>query len=208
MIGERRTPLSSSAHFSCLGAVEYFIKLDCNQEIDMSRLFLYYNARLRNPQYQYYMEDKGCYIGDAMNSLQIQGVCKEADWPFQHYLINYQPRSDCYSKVYRSSDIQTVRLPNDLNAMKSSLVEGYPIAVGLLLFRSFYSAEWNGGWVSIPNQSEGQLEQHGAFVVDFPFASEKRHRECVRFLDTRCSLWATTTGIEFLSRETLGVNTG
>ena len=130
----------------------------------MSRLFLYYNARARNPMYSQWMYDMGCYITDAIASLQADGTCNEKNWPFEIMNINSRPPAANYQEARSYTILQPVSVKRDLHEMKSCLAQGYPFVFGAKLFISFYESERNGGWVPMPGPNDSVAGQHGESV--------------------------------------------
>ena len=57
------------------GAYEYLLKKTSGQDIDVSRLFIYYNARVRDEGSDENLEDEGCTITSAIESLEEFGTC-------------------------------------------------------------------------------------------------------------------------------------
>lgn len=149
---------------SFLGAFEYLLRRGASSDIDMSRLFLYYNARARNPMYGAWMYDMGCYITDAIASLQELGTCNETNWPFEIMNINSRPPDSNYQEARNYTILQPVSVKRELNEMKSCLAQGYPFVFGAKLFKSFYESERNGGWVSMPGPNDSVAGQHGESV--------------------------------------------
>ena len=72
---EDQKTLSSCTANAVAGAYEYLVKKYLSKKaFDVSRLFIYYNARLRAG---YEIEDKGSHIQYAVDSLMKIGACKE-----------------------------------------------------------------------------------------------------------------------------------
>ena len=91
---EDQKSLSSCTANAVAGAYEYLIKKYlAKKSFDVSRLFIYYNARLRAG---YEIEDKGSHIQYAVDSLMKIGACKEDTWPYDLKSVNKKPNEDSY----------------------------------------------------------------------------------------------------------------
>jgi len=142
------------------GAYEYLIKKHTEKEHDISRMFVYYNAR-----YLGEIEgDKGSFIADAIEGLRQYGACLESTWPFELDLLNEEPSDDAYEEAanFVVEDMQLV--PVDLMAWKTCLAEGYPIIFGISLFESF-DKHRQRGMVPAPTPSEVSRKSHGGHAM-------------------------------------------
>ncbi|UJR20126.1 hypothetical protein I4U23_023258 [Adineta vaga] len=71
---------SCSTANSLAGAYEYLTKKYDGHDTDVRRLFIYYNARLKdNPSGV--IKDAGCSITGAIEALKEFGTCLESKWP-------------------------------------------------------------------------------------------------------------------------------
>lgn len=75
---ENQGSLQSCTANAIAGAYEYLIKKHTGADVDLSRLFIYYNARWRSGEQQ---QDSGSVIQYGMESLQSFGACDEKVWP-------------------------------------------------------------------------------------------------------------------------------
>ena len=80
---EDQLHLGSCVGQAVVGAFELMInKLYPGKFTDLSRLFVYYNARALDDMVN---EDVGAYVRDGIKAVSQWGVCSESIWP---YLIN------------------------------------------------------------------------------------------------------------------------
>ncbi|CAF0962162.1 unnamed protein product [Didymodactylos carnosus] len=152
---ENQEQINSCVGNALAGAYEYLIKKETGKQVDISRLFIYFNAReLRSQQ----IRDEGCYISDAIQTLKRTGVCKEYFWPYDIANVNTKPSSHAYKEAspYTVNDREGIRLEANLQQMKQSLAEGYPFAFGLMTYDSFAQSSHNGGHVLMPSQMDKQ----------------------------------------------------
>ena len=137
----------------------------------MSRLFIYYNARLKNSMSTGWIQDSGCQITDALITLQEHGTCDESNWPFNPMAVNMRPQDANYQEARNYTILQPVSVPLDLYKMRACLAQGYPFVFGVALYTSFYTSQRNGGWVPMPSPNEAMAAQHGLSV----FIKETSH---------------------------------
>ncbi len=153
---ENQSALSSCVANSLAGAYEYLAKRANGDAGDVSRLFIYYNARA----YENSTEDTGCMIVSAIQVLQEHGACSEATWAYEAAQVNVQPHDAAYEEARKFLVQEAQEIDCNLTAMKSCLAEGFPFALGLKLFHSFDKAQ-KRGIVPIPDPSEQGRAEHG-----------------------------------------------
>ncbi|MBD1935753.1 C1 family peptidase [Microcoleus sp. FACHB-68] len=139
------------------GAYEYLAKRAMGDAGDVSRLFIYYNAR----KFDGIEGDAGSSITTSIRVLQEMGACTEGTWPYDPQLWDEQPYTEAYDEATRFLIEEAEEIDVHLFAMKHCLAEGYPFAFGLRLFKSFDKAGHKGG-VPMPdlNHEDGR-EEHG-----------------------------------------------
>ncbi|MBS0656883.1 MAG: hypothetical protein JSR82_01390 [Verrucomicrobia bacterium] len=159
---EDQGPLSSCTANAVAASYEYWVKRWTSRDFDVSRLFIYYNARWRNNEQD---KDAGSVIQLAMEGLQNFGSCAEATWPYQKALVLKKPNAASYEEGARNLVHDTRQVPMDLTAWKQCLAEGNPIVFGSLLFDSFDQATQRGGVVPMPTPGEVGRTDHGAHAM-------------------------------------------
>ncbi|CAF4770934.1 unnamed protein product [Rotaria sp. Silwood1] len=147
------------------GAYEFLIKVDTKKNIDVSRLFIYYNARVKDGMSEENMEDDGCTILGAIKTLKRDGCCKEKLYPYNIKKINQKPPAYCYEEAKKYRIVDGMAVAVDLNEMKSCLAQKYPFAFGIRLFVSFGEAETNGGIVTMPESNEQGSKKHNLHAM-------------------------------------------
>ncbi len=158
---EDQTELSSCVANAMAGAYEYLAKRAKGNAEDVSRLFIYYNAR----QYDDIQADEGCIITSAIQVLQEQGTCREATWGYDPDRVNHQPPDHAYEEASTFLIEDANEVPVDLYAMKHCLAEGYPFVFGLSLFKSFDRATKSGRVSSPLASGEAGRESHGSHAM-------------------------------------------
>ena len=158
---ENQERTSSCVANAVAGAYEYLFKrYQGVDEYDVSRLFIYYNAR---SLHQAEGRDQGTSLKAAILGLMEYGACSEETWPFDAELVNTEPDEDAYDEAssFLIEDVAVV--PADLTAWKMCLAEGYPIIFAISLFRSF--DQLRRGVVPMPSSKETTREAHGAHAM-------------------------------------------
>ncbi|MBW4418504.1 MAG: C1 family peptidase [Myxacorys californica WJT36-NPBG1] len=123
------------------GAYEYLANRLLNRSDDVSRLFIYYNARELDGDVAI---DEGTYLKSCIKVLRKHGACSEATWAFNPAQILEQPPTEAYEEAANFVIEDAYRVKVDLYEMQSCLADGYPFAFGLQLFSSFQAAGSNG----------------------------------------------------------------
>ena len=142
-----------------LGACEYLLKKATGREIDVSRLFIYYNARMKVLDSDRQLRDSGCSITKAIETLEETGNCLESIWPYDIKYVNHRPSDEAYDAANYSKINDALQLQVDLEEMKSSLAQGFPFVFGLKLFTSFNQAA-KKGVVPMPKPGEDARGTH------------------------------------------------
>lgn len=141
------------------GAYEYLAKRHLGDAADVSRLFIYYNARAELGEEQH---DEGSTMEAAINALKNHGACSEEIWPNDETAINDEPPQEAYDHGAKFTIEDAEYVDTNLDLWKSTLAEGYPIVFSMQTFNSFQDEPTrNRGKVSMPKRNEQQAEEHG-----------------------------------------------
>lgn len=143
---------------TCAGAYEYLAKRNLGDSDDVSRLFIYYNARYEEGGA---LEDAGTTMLSAINGLKKYGACREDLWPNDIDYINDEPDSGAYEHAAKFKITEAEYVETNLDLWRHTLADGYPIAFCLNTFSSFDDATHNRGRVPIPKKTEQEREEHG-----------------------------------------------
>jgi C1A family cysteine protease len=155
---EDQSAVGSCVANSLVGAYEYLAKRQLGDSGDVSRLFVYYFARVYDGSEG---EDVGCTITNAIKVLEEYGSCTEETWPYDLDLVNETPDDDAVDEASNFLIEEANEINIDLYEMKHCLAEGFPFVFALKLFKTFDHAR-KKGIVPIPklNSEEGR-ESHG-----------------------------------------------
>lgn len=130
-----------------------------------SRLFIYYNERVIEGSVKY---DNGASIRDGFKTINKQGVCSESLWPYIIRKFAKKPCSKCYNEAKKDLAVQYKAVNQSLTDIKSCLVEGFPVVVGISIYESFESDEVaKSGIVPMPGTNESLLGGHCIAVVGY-----------------------------------------
>lgn len=146
------------------GAYEYLAKMHTGNDVDVSRLFVYYNARRLEVEADTPIEDDGACIRSAIESLKLYGACAEVTYPFDEKRVNEVPPPPVYAEAAQFL-VEDMRLvPTELAAWKSCLAQGLPIIFGLNLYQSF-ERQRKKGMVPMPSAREAARASHGSHAM-------------------------------------------
>ena len=156
---------SSCTANAVAGAYEYLAKKHTGKDYDVSRMFIYYNARAIGVDGdESKIKDGGSGIGKSIQSLQKYGACSEKIYPFDKEVVNKTPYEEAYTEAAQFLIEDAALVPTELYAWKHSLAEGHPIIFGLNLYDSF-DKQRKKGLVPLPSESESSREKHGCHAM-------------------------------------------
>jgi hypothetical protein len=154
---EDQQSTNSCAANATAGAYEYLIKRHLGEEAyDVSRLFIYYNARAADDAEN--IADEGSVLSRVIDGLKENGACSEETWPFDTESVNEAPSEDAYEEAKGFMIEETELVPTDLDAWKSAIAAGHPIIFGMKLFGSFDKHK-KAGLVPMPFGRRGRERQ-------------------------------------------------
>lgn len=135
-----------------------------------SRLFLYYNERLRDLQNgdNAVTIDDGSSLTNGIKCLQIYGLCPETEWPYDTSKFALKPPDSCYTNGLNNKALEVYNVKNKMIDIKNSLVLNTPIVVGIAIYSSFESSKVvKTGRVSMPGRREQFLGGHAVLVCGY-----------------------------------------
>ncbi len=158
--------LGSCTANAIAGAIEFDrMKQNLLPLFTPSRLFIYYNKRSMEGTVN---SDSGAQIRDGIKSVGAQGVCPEAEWPYDIAKFEDQPPNTCYQDALQHRAILYKRLIRDLNQMKGCLASGYPYVFGMTVYESFESQSVaQSGHAQIPAAGEQVVGGHAVLAVGY-----------------------------------------
>ena len=159
--------IGSCSPHSIVAIYEYILKKNKKAECDLSERYVYYNVRRMKGCLD---EDNGTSLYDVIKTMEEEGVCLESLCPYDSELINVEPTGEAYDDgrqrlIMKAMNIPIGNIPEkNIEALRSALSEGYPVAVGLRIFDTFAATN---GFVLLPSEDEIASEErhHHAMVV-------------------------------------------
>jgi C1A family cysteine protease len=128
-----------------------------------SRLFIYYNERKMENTIA---EDCGACISDGVLSTHNTGVVDEREWPYEVSKFAVEPPQECYEHAKHHTTNQFKSITQSLPQLKTCLIEGHPIVLGISLYKSFESVGANG-LVAMPKRGDDFLGGHAVLCVGY-----------------------------------------
>ncbi len=141
-----------------------------------SRLDIYYNERYHMGGSQELTLDEGTNISDAAYVLENIGVIPEKSWPYMddssnlsYYTVPQNAQDDIRTLALTPNSMYSVN-PEDLNAIKLVLTNGYPLVAGIIVDTDIFCSEQvacTGIVTKIPNLERGNLAGHAVVIIGY-----------------------------------------
>ena len=147
--------MGACSAFAMVGIFEYILKKNHQPEIDLSEQFVYYNARKADGASRV---DAGTSLSEVIRTMMDKGVCQEHLFPYNPDNISQEPPVEAYDDAQTRKIVRAKVVRKDLQAIKSAVYEGYPVAISLRIFNTFNPRK---GFIRIPSETEIQNEQSG-----------------------------------------------
>ena len=171
---------------SCLsnaisGSIHYY-----NNTINPSRLYIYFNGRATSGN-RSIMSDNGLTVRDGCKSVFDYHVCNEEEWVYDASSFFMMPSLNCYKNSFNFTNFIYYSINQDLDLIKSCLINGNPIIFGFIVYTSFMSVEVSKtGRVPMPSQQDNVVENttdhkvlggHSSVIIGFN--DEEQVFQCV-----------------------------
>lgn len=143
---------------TCVGnavvaAMEYLDKKNDGRWLDLSRLFVYWNARVvagDDPRV-----DEGAYIRAAVKGVARYGTCSESLWPFLEGNVIKEPPPATFEEAEKRQVLGYFRCTS-LYDFKYALAAGYPVVFGTDIYNSFEAGDVPTTGI-VPEKTEGDV---------------------------------------------------
>lgn len=166
---EEQDDLGSCTGQAVVGAYELLLNQKATDHyVDLSRLFVYYNARLIEDTVD---EDAGAYVRGAIKAVKNYGVCSEVKWP---YLIeNYRvvPPVESYEDAKKRGIKNYYRIA-ELKEILDAVNNNYPVIFGTYVYDSFDELGTGDAVVPMPTEVENILGSHAMCIVGYDIPNE------------------------------------
>jgi len=134
---EDQGQLGSCTANAIAGVIEY---LDCraNKNLDVSRLFIYYQERLLEGSIS---TDAGAYLRDGIKACYTYGAPLESLWPYNISRFAVQPPPTVYADALKRK-VTSYAKCTDFTAVKTAISQNHPVVIGFDVYASFESGTW------------------------------------------------------------------
>lgn len=162
---EDQLHLGSCVGQAIVGAYELMVnKLYPNKFIDLSRLFVYYNARALDNMVS---EDAGAYVRDGIKAANQWGLCSELIWPYLINKFSLAPSIESYMDA-KNRLIKKYYRVNNLKDIIDALNADYPVVIGMTVYDNFYELEKPGNYVlPMPKMNDNVIGAHAVTLVGY-----------------------------------------
>lgn len=147
---------------------------DKDSVTQLSRLFLYYNARVYIKEVD---KDDGSYISHALDSLTTLGICRELTWKYDINKVFAQPSLMAYAEANdnKLSDFYKIN-KNRLDSIEQAVRSNHPVIFGTTVSQAFVNSKYNSELpiFSLPSVSMGR---HAMIIVGVKYINGTRHFE-------------------------------
>lgn len=151
---------------SVVGALEFLQIRSGKPLVDLSRLFVYYNARLMNNDAD---KDAGSFIRLAMGTLSSLGACSESKWPYDVNSVCVRPTWGAYREAYANKIGAFYKIDatgSDLiYNVKHALQCQHPVVFGMAVDVDYM--QYAGGVVSMPGTSRMGVGMHAQMICGY-----------------------------------------
>lgn len=159
---------------SCVGnaiasAYELLVnQLYPDQFAELSRLFIYYNARLFDNTLK---EDIGVYIRDGFKAVKQYGICTEKLWPYDIDKFDDQPTPECYVDATKRT-VPKYWTVTTLRDMLETLSANKPVVIGLSVYEPFDFVNKNNSVIPMPTVKDSYQGGHAVTIVGYDLKKE------------------------------------
>lgn len=140
----------SCLSFTLTSIFEYMMKVSKQEDCNLSEAFLYYNARNIDAN-ESVNNDNGSRFHPSIESLSKYGIALEKYWPYDDSVYDKRPSDEAYKDAETRKLIKALNVERSVNAIKSALSDGYPVASSFTLYPSFNQ---KGGYIQMPTKEE------------------------------------------------------
>lgn len=140
-----------------VGAMEYQLRKAGNANVELSRMFVYFNARRMSGHASL---DCGTRISQGMAAFMAFGAPFEYAWPYNPQLLSTEPPPDVYKQALQHVPTEYARIEGIEN-IKAALAQGFPVVFAANLPPRCYDEAATTGIMQAPSEMELR-QQHSA----------------------------------------------
>lgn len=166
---ENQLKTNSCTANAIVGALEYHQRKARQPQTDLSRLFVYYNARRLSETED---QDVGSFIHHVMASVLAYGACEERMWPFETAMVKTKPTEAAYTNAMLHEAVQYARTPLGPVALQA-LAAGLPIVFGAYFPSAYYDEAHRSGAMPVDGQQSQRPDSgHAMLIVGYDAPSK------------------------------------
>lgn len=139
---------------AAVGAMEYQLRKAGQPAVELSRMFVYFNARRMRGAVD---DDTGATIAESMAAFLAYGAPPEAAWPYDPTLLKKTPPQPAYQAALAHVPAEYARIDGFEN-IKAALAQGFPVVFGISLPTLCY--EEAGATGRMPIMSAHDMDRH------------------------------------------------
>jgi C1A family cysteine protease len=161
---EDQERLGSCVSNAVAGAYELLLNRDAPEKYsDLSRLFIYYNARLIEGSV---LEDAGLYLRNGIKSVKDWGICRESLWPYNVELYKNKPTSECYADAHYRN-IKNYHRIEGINNVLDALNNNRPVVITIEVYESINYLDKDNYVMTLPRSDEISGGGHAMCAVGY-----------------------------------------
>jgi C1A family cysteine protease len=183
---ESQGVLNSCTAHAVIGLVEYLVRWQLRQALDLSRMFLYAATR----RLLGWSGDPGAYIRTTIQAMAVFGVPPEEFWPYEPSLLDASPDAFLFSYAASFKALTYMRLDSNqmsgggaavgaggqarsaaanqprgtLRLLEQALADGYPVAFGFPVYSCIRD---NRPSIPVPSFDDRLLGGHAVLAVGY-----------------------------------------
>lgn len=163
---ENQQDIGSCVANAIVSDLEFLMIQQGTPYVDLSRMFVYYNARLLLNETD---KDDGSYVSLAMSTLKKEGVCPESTYPYDTDKVFMRPTWEAYREAYAHTlsdyykiDGSGMQLHRDIWA---ALDSKHPVVFGTPVWASIQQVG-SDGMIPMPDASKS-IGGHAMLIVGY-----------------------------------------
>lgn len=133
------------------------------QFVELSRLFIYYNARFLEGTTT---QDIGTYIRSGLHAVKRYGVCTEVIWPYDITKFSTRPSDESYIDAKNRTISKYTRLMNSEDVVRS-INDNIPVVIGVDIYDSFLTLTKNDAVIKMPTVTDQLIGGHAMCIVGY-----------------------------------------
>lgn len=162
---EDQGELGACTAFAIGGAVQYALLVQGKTLLNPSKLFVYYEERLREGTVN---QDAGAMIRTGFKVIADKGFANEKDWPYLISRFKRKPLAIAYTRSKLDVVDKYERVDTGLMALKTALALGNPVVLGMSVYEAMMSEQTAvTGVVNRPMATEQNMGGHAVLLMGY-----------------------------------------